>query len=165
MSNRAKNIRYIVWCIVKTEHYKACRLWKRSQVEIPWYATWIDDGVPPRKLSHYNLPRVRGLIQPLHELSGVFAWECKVACDTRTHKKNGIPQEIILWWICHVMETIWKRDDFGALSIFDDKNAKRIHRVMGNEQNVLLLIYKEYEDIMLKENVMYHKLKLPKKNR
>jgi N-acetylmuramoyl-L-alanine amidase len=137
----------------------------------PGYATWIDYDGTRHKLSDYNLPTngVRGFnSQSLHMSyrGGVLHENVKVACDTRTQaQKNGILQEIIsmMNWLHENGNDLKNVMILGHYQFSDDKNKNgSIESWERIKECPSFDAYKEYEDIMLKENVMYHKLKLPK---
>ena len=174
MSNRAKNIRYIVvHCQAGHGTLQSMQnFWKTSLGwKSPGYATWIDYDGTRHKLANYNDPTngVAGFnSQSLHMSyrGGVLHENVKVASDTRTQaQKNGILLEIIdmLHWLHENGNDLQNVMIVGHYHFSDDKNKNgAIESWERIKECPSFDAYKEYEHIMLAENVLYHKLKLPK---
>ncbi|MBX9886672.1 MAG: N-acetylmuramoyl-L-alanine amidase [Flavobacteriaceae bacterium] len=174
MSNRAKNIRYIV-VHCQAGHGTLASMqnfWKTSLGwKSPGYATWIDYDGTRHKLADYNNPTngVAGFnSQALHMSyrGGVLHENVKVASDTRTQaQKNAILLEILdmLHWLHENGNDLQNVMIVGHYHFSDDKNKNgAIESWERIKECPSFDAYKEYEHIMLKENVLYHKLKLPK---
>lgn len=174
MSNRAKQIRYIVvHCQAghgtlqsMKEYWKNVHGWNS-----PGYATWIDYDGTRHKLSSYDKPTngVAGFnAQCLHVCyrGGVLQTNVKEAADTRTQaQKNGILQEILsmMNWLSDNGNDLQDVMIVGHYHFSNDKNKNgAIESWERIKECPSFDAYKEYEDLMTKENVMYHKLKLPK---
>jgi N-acetylmuramoyl-L-alanine amidase len=174
MSNRAKNIRYIVMhCQAGHGTLQSMQdYWKNVHGwHSPGYATWIDYDGTQHKLSDYNTPTngVAGFnAQSLHLCyrGGVLQTNVKEASDTRTQaQKNGILQEILsmMNWLHANGNDLQNVMIVGHYHFSTDKNKNgAIESWERIKECPSFDAYKEYEHLMLKENVMYHKLKLPK---
>lgn len=172
--NRAKQIRYIVvHCQAGHGTLQSMKdYWKNVHGwSSPGYATWIDYDGTQHKLSDYNKPTngVAGFnSQCLHLCyrGGVLQTNAKEARDTRTQaQKNGILQEILsmMNWLHDNGNDLQNVMIVGHYHFSDDKNHNgTIESWERIKECPSFDAYKEYEHLMLKENVMYHKLKLPK---
>ena len=172
--NRAKNIRYIVvHCQAghgTLESMKA--YWKNSLGwKSPGYNTWIDYDGSPHKLADYNVSTngVQGFnSQCLHVCyrGGVLHEDVKKAADTRTQaQKNGLLQEILsmMNWLHENGNDLQNVMIVGHYHFSDDKNKNGVIEEWERIKECPSFdAYKEYEDLMLRENPMYHKLKLPR---
>lgn len=174
MSNRAKNIRYIVvHCQAGHGTLKSMQnFWKTSLGwKSPGYATWIDYDGTRHKLADYNTPTngVAGFNSQSLHLSyrgGVLHENVNVAKDTRTQaQKNAILQEILsmMVWLHDNGNDLQNVMILGHYHFSTDKNKNGVIESWERIKECPSFdAYKEYEDLMLRENVMYHKLKLPK---
>jgi N-acetylmuramoyl-L-alanine amidase len=174
MSNRAKNIRYIVvHCQAGHGTLQSMQdFWKNTLGwKSPGYATWIDYDGTPHKLADYNSPTngVLGFNKESLHLSyrgGVLQTNVHVAKDTRTQaQKDGILQEILsmMNWLSDNGNDLQNVMIVGHYHFSNDKNKNgAIESWERIKECPSFDAYTEYEDLMLMENVMYHKLKLPK---
>lgn len=172
--NRAKNIRYIVvHCQAGHGTLESMKsYWKNSLGwKSPGYATWIDYDGSPYKLADYNVSTngVQGFnSQCLHVCyrGGVLHEDVKKAADTRTQaQKNGLLQEILAMmnWLHENGNDLQNVMIVGHYHFSNDKNKNgAIEPWERIKECPSFDAYKEYEDLMLKENPMYHKLKLPR---
>lgn len=172
--NRAKNIRYIVvHCQAGHGTLESMQaFWKNSLGwNSPGYNTWIDYDGSPHKLADYNVSTngVQGFnSQCLHVCyrGGVLHEDVKKAADTRTQaQKNGLLQEILsmMNWLHENGNDLQNVMIVGHYHFSDDKNKNgAIEPWERIKECPSFDAYKEYEDLMLKDNPMYHKLKLPR---
>ena len=172
--NRAKNIRYIVvHCQAGHGTLESMQaFWKNTLGwNSPGYNTWIDYDGSPHKLADYNVSTngVQGFnSQCLHVCyrGGVLHEDVKKAADTRTQaQKNGLLQEILsmMNWLHKNGNDLQNVMIVGHYHFSDDKNKNgAIEPWERIKECPSFDAYKEYEDLMLKENPMYHKLKLPR---
>jgi N-acetylmuramoyl-L-alanine amidase len=174
MANRANNIMYIVvhcqaghGTLASMQNFwKTVLGWKS-----PGYATWIDYDGTRHKLSNYNNPTngVAGFNSESLHLSyrgGVLQENVKTAADTRTQaQRNAILQEILdmLHWLHDNGNDLQNVMVLGHYQFSTDKNKNGIIESWERIKECPSFDAKaEYEFLMLKENPMYHKLKLPK---
>jgi N-acetylmuramoyl-L-alanine amidase len=137
----------------------------------PGYATWIDYDGTRHRLSNYNTPTngVAGFNAQCLHLSyrgGVLHDNVRVASDTRTQaQRNGVLLELLdmLHWLSINGNDLQNVMIVGHYHFSSDKNKngtieswERIKECPSYDA------YNEYDHLMLKENVMYHKLKLPR---
>lgn len=174
MANRAKNIRYIVvHCQAGHGTLESMQaFWKKTLGwNSPGYATWIDYDGTRHKLAKYNDPTngVAGFNSQCIHLSyrgGVLHENVKVAADTRTQaQRNAILEEIfdIMNWLSENGNDLQNVMIVGHYHFSNDKNKNgAIESWERIKECPSFDAYEEYEYLMLKENVMYHKLKLPK---
>jgi len=174
MANRAKNIRYIVvHCQAGHGTLKSMQdFWKTSLGwKSPGYATWIDYDGTRHKLADYNAVTngVAGFNSQCLHLSyrgGVLQDNVKVAADTRTQaQKNAILLEIIdmMHWLHENGNDLQNVMILGHYQFSDDKNKNGAIEPWERIKSCPSFdAYEEYAFLMEKENVLYHKLKLPK---
>lgn len=174
MSNRAKQIKYIVvHCQAGHGTLQSMKdFWENTLGwNSPGYATWIDYDGTPHKLADYNTPTngVAGFnSQSLHLCyrGGVLQTNVHEAKDTRTQpQRDGILQEILsmLNWLSANGNDLQNVMIVGHYHFSTDKNHngaieswERIKECPSYDA------YEEYAFLMEKDNVMYHKLKLPR---
>lgn len=174
MSNRAKNIRYIVvHCQAGHGTLKSMQdFWKKTLGwKSPGYATWIDYDGTRHKLEDYNNPTngVAGFNSQCLHMSyrgGVLQTDVKAASDTRTQaQKNAILLEIIemMDWLRKNGNDLQNLMIVGHYHFSDDKNKNgAIESWERIKECPSFDAYKEYEYFMLMVNALYHKLKFPK---
>lgn len=174
MNTRAKNIRYIVvHCQAghgtmqsMQNYWKTVLGWKS-----PGYATWIDYDGTRHRLSNYNTPTngVAGFNAQCLHLSyrgGVLHDNVRVASDTRTQaQRNGILLELLdmLQWLSINGNDLKNVMIVGHYHFSNDKNKNgAIEPWERIKECPSFDAYNEYDYLMLKGNVMYHELKLPR---
>lgn len=173
MGTRAKDIRYIVvHCQAGHGTLKSMQdFWKTLGWNSPGYATWIDYDGKRHKLSGYNNPTngVAGFNSQCLHMSyrgGVLHEDVKVAADTRTQaQRNAILLEIIdmLEWLHDNGNDLQNVMIVGHYHFSTDKNKNgAIESWERIKECPSFDAYTEYKDIMLKDNPLYAKLKLPK---
>ena len=172
--NRAKNIRYIVvHCQAGHGTLESMQaFWKNSLGwNSPGYNTWIDYDGTAHKLANYNTPTngVKGFnSQSMHVCyrGGVLQENVKKAADTRTQaQKNAILQEILsmMNWLHENGNDLQNVMIVGHYHFSDDKNKNgAIEPWERIKECPSFDAYEEYKDLMVKDNPMYHKLKLPR---
>jgi N-acetylmuramoyl-L-alanine amidase len=172
MANRAKQIRYIVvHCQAghgTLESMKA--FWKTQGWKSPGYATWIDYDGTPHRLSDYNNPTngVKGFNSQCLHISyrgGVEQTNVLKAKDTRTQaQKNAIIKEIFLMmaWLSKNGNDLQNVMICGHYQFSKDGNKNGVIESWERIKECPSFdAYKEYAHLLEKDNVMYHKLKLP----
>lgn len=174
MANRAKNIRYIVvHCQAGHGTLESMQnFWETSLGwKSPGYATWIDYDGTRHKLAGYNTVTngVAGFNSQSLHLSyrgGVLHENVKIASDTRTQaQKNSILLEIMdmMEWLHENGNDLQNVMIVGHYHFSNDKNKNgAIESWERIKECPSFDAYKEYAFLMEKENVMYHKLKLPR---
>jgi N-acetylmuramoyl-L-alanine amidase len=172
--SRAKNIRYIVvHCQAGHGTLQSMQaFWKDSLGwNSPGYNTWIDYDGTPHKLSDYNTPTngVKGFNSQILNVcyrGGVLHENVKQAADTRTQaQKNALLQEIMsmMNWLYENGNDLQNVMIIGHYHFSNDKNKNGVIESWERIKECPSFdAYKEYEDLMMKENPMYHKLKLPR---
>lgn len=173
--NRAKQIKYIVvHCQAGHGTLKSVKdYWKNVHGwSSPGYATWIDYDGTQTALSKYNDPTngVAGFNKQCLHLcyrGGVEVHDNVLkAKDTRTQaQKAAILREILLMldWLHQNGNDLKNVMIVGHYHFSDDKNKNgSIESWERIKECPSFDAYSEYAFLMLKENVLYSKLKLPK---
>lgn len=172
--NRAKQIRYIVvHCQAGHGTLKSMQeFWKNTLGwKVPGYARWIDYDGTNYQLADYNTPTngVAGFnSQCIHICyrGGVEQTNVKKVKDTRTRpQRNAILLEFfsILTWLSDNGNDLQNVMIVGHYHFSDDKNKNgAIEPWERIKECPSFDAYAEYSYLMVKDNPLYHKLKLPK---